>query len=347
MPTMLPSSARWCRSVQDDLDAFRKQLKQSASLRQRAVEMHLTEDEIDRFAVNRWRFPGVDVVPYLTRHYPLGPLFAHVVGYVSRIDADDLDRLDPEALQRHQHVGRTGMWSARMKTCCTASRVTSWSKSTPTDASSACWKPSADTRQESLSQHRRAHAEGGEDAFEGRPGAAVAIDPRNGQVLAMVSVPTFDPNLFVNGISGADYKGADHRSRQAADQPRIERRVSAGFDGEAVSRAGRSGIRRSHGRRIRCCPPASSVCRDKRAAIATTARRQRHGEHGARDRDCRPTPISTSWRWIWASTAECWMSRFSFGSKTGIDLSANAEGILPSREWKAKRSKEGWFPAKR
>jgi len=71
--------------------------------------MHLTEDEMDRFAVNRWRFPGVDVVPYLTRRYPLGPLLAHVVGYVGRIDTNDLERLDPELYQGTSHVGRSGI----------------------------------------------------------------------------------------------------------------------------------------------------------------------------------------------------------------------------------------------
>ena len=91
------------------------------------MKLHLTEDEIDRFAVNRWRFPGVDVVPYLTRRYPFGNLFAHVVGYVGRIDADDMDRLDPDRYQGTSHVGRSG-WSGPMKTYCMACRVTSCSR---------------------------------------------------------------------------------------------------------------------------------------------------------------------------------------------------------------------------
>ncbi|HWU77097.1 MAG TPA: penicillin-binding protein 2, partial [Rhodanobacter sp.] len=94
---------------QDDLDAFRKQLRQSRRFESVPLKLHLTEDEIDRFAVNRWRFPGVDVVPYLNRHYPFGSLFAHVVGYVGRIDADDLDRLDPKRYQGTSHVGRSGV----------------------------------------------------------------------------------------------------------------------------------------------------------------------------------------------------------------------------------------------
>jgi len=108
---------------QDDLDAFRKQLRQSRRFDSVPLKMRLTEDDIARFAVNRWRFPGVDVVPYLTRQYPLGPLFAHVVGYVSRIDADDLQNLDPDRYKGTTHIGRTGV------------------ERSYEDASSACSKP--------------------------------------------------------------------------------------------------------------------------------------------------------------------------------------------------------------
>ena len=94
---------------EDDLEAFHKQLKQSRRFESVPLKMRLTEDEIARFAVNRWRFPGVDVVPYLTRRYPLGEMFAHVVGYVGRIDADDQARLDPVRYKGTSHVGRTGI----------------------------------------------------------------------------------------------------------------------------------------------------------------------------------------------------------------------------------------------
>ena len=80
----------------DDVEAFRKQLKQNRRFDSVPLKLHLTEDEIARFAINRWRFPGLDVVPYLTRRYPYGPLFGHVIGYVGRIDADDLNRLDAD-----------------------------------------------------------------------------------------------------------------------------------------------------------------------------------------------------------------------------------------------------------
>ncbi len=94
---------------EDDLEVFRKQLRQSRRFESVPLKLRLTEDEIDRFAVNQWRFPGVHVVPYFTRRYPLGAHFAHVVGYVGRLDADDLDRLDPVRYQGTTHVGSSGI----------------------------------------------------------------------------------------------------------------------------------------------------------------------------------------------------------------------------------------------
>ncbi|HEY1589615.1 MAG TPA: penicillin-binding transpeptidase domain-containing protein, partial [Rhodanobacter sp.] len=205
MPTLLAELGKVVPLGQDDLDAFRKQLKQSRRFDSVPLKMRLTEDEIDRFAVNRWRFPGVDVVPYLTRRYPLGALFAHVVGYVSRIDADDLDRLDPVRYKGTSHVGRTGIERSyedmlhgtpgyELDEVNADGRIQQVLETHPPIPGRSLYL-SIDARIQKAT----------EAAFDGRPGAAVAIDPRNGQVLAMVSVPAFDPNLFVNGISQADY----------------------------------------------------------------------------------------------------------------------------------------------
>jgi len=118
MPALLAQLGDVVPLGQDDLDTFRKQLQQSRRFDSVPLKMHLTEDEIDRFAVNRWRFPGVDVVPYLTRRYPLGGLFAHVVGYVSRgayparvadASADTRQESVPEYRLAHAKSGRGGI----------------------------------------------------------------------------------------------------------------------------------------------------------------------------------------------------------------------------------------------
>ena len=329
---------------QDDLDTFRKQLQQSRRFDSVPLKMHLTEDEIDRFAVNRWRFPGVDVVPYLTRRYPLGGLFAHVVGYVSRIDADDLERLDPDRYKGTSHIGRSGVERSyedllhgtpgyELVEVNADGRTQRVLETHPPIPGKNLYL-SIDSRMQKAT----------EAAFDGRPGAAVAIDPRNGQVLAMVSVPTFDPNLFVNGISKPDYTGL----MNDPGKPLINRAMKGVYPpGSTVkpflALGGlEDGVRR----------PEDTVLSTGEFCLPGQSRCYRDDDRGGNGTVNMVAAIEHSTNTYFYKLAldlgidrlSAWMSRFSFGSKTGIDLLGESEGILPSREWKAKHSKAGWFP---
>ena len=329
---------------QDDLDTFQKQLQQSRRFDSVPLKMHLTEDEIDRFAVNRWRFPGVDVVPYLTRRYPLGGLFAHVVGYVSRIDADDLERLDPDRYKGTSHIGRSGIERSYEDML----HGTPGYELVEVNADGQTQRvlethPPIPGRNLYLSIDVRLQ-KAAEAAFEGRPGAAVAIDPRNGQVLAMVSVPTFDPNLFVNGISKSDYTGL----MNDPGKPLINRAMKGVYPpGSTVkpflALGGlEDGVRR----------PEDTVLSTGEFCLPGQSRCYRDDERGGNGtvNMVRAIELSTNTYFyrlaldLGIDRLSAWMSRFSFGSKTGIDLLGESEGILPSREWKAKHSKAGWFP---
>jgi len=352
MPALLEQLGKVVPLGQDDVDAFRKQLKQSRRFDSVPLKMHLTEDEIDRFAVNRWRFPGVDVVPYLTRRYPLGGLFAHVVGYVGRIDADDVERLDPKRYQGTSHVGRSGIERSYEDVL----------HGTP---GYELLEVNADGRtQRVLETHapipgRNLYLsidvrlqEAAEAAFAGRPGAAVAIDPRNGQVLAMVSIPTFDPNLFVNGINQADYSALTNDP----DKPLVNRALKGVYPPGSTVKPFLAlggleyGLRR----------PEDTVLSTGQFCLPGHGGSNSTGRSGCyRDDDRGGNGVVNMVRAIEKSTNTYfyklaldmgidrlseWMSRFSFGSKTGIDLLGESEGILPSRQWKAAHSKFGWFP---
>ena len=176
------------------------------------------------------------------------------------------------------------------------------------------------------------------DAFEGRSGAAVAIDPRNGEVLAMVSLPGFDPNLFVNGISRADY-AALRRARPAAVQPRAAGRLRAGLDDQALHRAGRTGARRAHRDRHhgldRRVPPARPG--------AQSWRDWKRGGHGRVDlHEALAQSVNTYFYQlaydIGIDRLGQYLAQFGFGEPTGIDLRGEARGVLPSREWKQRAS---------
>jgi penicillin-binding protein 2 len=328
----------------DDIDTFRKQLKQNRRFDSVPLKMHLTEDDIARFAINRWRFPGVDVVPYLTRRYPYGALFAHVVGYVGRIDADDVNRLDPDRYKGTSHVGRSGLERSyedmlhgtpgyelvEVNADGRTQRVLETHPPTP----GKNLYLSIDVRVQKAAT----------EAFADRPGAAVAIDPRNGQVLAMVSVPSFDPNLFVNGIGRADYTGY----MTAEDKPLLNRAMKSAYPPGSTVKPFLAlggleyGIRR----------PEDTVLSTGEFCIPGQQRCYRDDERGGNGvvNMVRAIELSTNTYFyklaldMGIDRLSSWMGSLGFGHKTGVDLLGEAEGILPSREWKATRSKYGWFP---
>ena len=328
----------------DDIDAFRKQLRQSRRFDSVPLKMHLTEDDIARFAINRWRFPGVDVVPYLTRRYPYGALFAHVVGYVGRIDADDVGRLDADRYKGTSHVGRIGLERSYEDML----HGTPGYELVEVNADGRTQRvlethPPIPGKNLYLSIDVRVQ-KAATDAFAGRPGAAVAIDPRNGQVLAMVSVPSFDPNLFVNGIGRADYTGymADE------DKPLLNRALKSAYPPGSTVKPFLAlggleyGIRR----------PEDTVLSTGEFCIPGQQRCYRDDERGGNGvvNMVRAIELSTNTYFyklaldMGIDRLSSWMGSLGFGHKTGVDLLGEAEGILPSREWKAAHHKYGWFP---
>jgi penicillin-binding protein 2 len=344
MPALLEQLGHVVPLDQDDLDAFHKQLRQSRRFESVPLKLRLTEDEIDRFAVNRWRFPGVDVVPYLTRRYPLGEMFAHVVGYVGRIDADDVDRLDPVRYKGTSHVGRSGI-------------ERSYEDMLHGTPGYELLEVNADGRtQRVLETHAPKPGKNlylsidvrlqkaAEEAFAGRPGAAVAIDPRNGQVLAMVSVPTFDPNLFVNGISQADYSALTNDP----EKPLYNRALRGVYPPGStvkplVGLAGlESGLR----------TPQDTVVSTGVFYIPGQARGYRDDQRGGVGRVDLAGAIEQSVNTYFYKLAldmgidklSAYMAKFGFGKPTGIDLIGESAGVLPSREWKAANSKQPWYP---
>jgi penicillin-binding protein 2 len=330
----------------DDIDAFRKQLKQSRRFDSVPLKMRLTEDDIARFAINRWRFPGVDVVPYLTRYYPLGPLFAHVVGYVSRIDADDAANLDPDRYKGTTHIGRIGLERSyedmlhgtpgyELDEVNADGRIVQVLETHPPIPGKNLYL-SIDARVQKATQ----------DAFQGRTGAAVAIDPRNGQVLAMVSVPQFDPNLFVNGISQADYKSLI----TSPDKPLINRALKSAYPPGSTVKPfmGLAGLEDG----IRT--PQDSVVSVGVFYIPGQSRGYRDDVRGG-------VGVTNLYKAIYASVNTYFyklaldlgidrisefMGAYGFGHPSGVDLPGEASGVLPSREWKAKHSPKqpGWYP---
>ncbi|HEY0634992.1 MAG TPA: penicillin-binding protein 2, partial [Gammaproteobacteria bacterium] len=182
-----------------DLTRFRQELKRRRRFEEIPLRFRLSEEEVALLAVNRYRLPGVEVNSRLTRYYPLGTLTAHSVGYVGRISEEELKNLDEAKYSATSHIGKVGVEKAyeallhgqvgfQQVETNARGRVLRIIDNTP-PVPGQNLHLNIDIRLQRVA----------EEAFAGEWGALVAVDPSNGAVLALVSLPSFDPNLFVNG----------------------------------------------------------------------------------------------------------------------------------------------------
>ncbi len=326
----------------DDIAQFERSRKANRGFRPATLKLRLTDEEIARFAVDQWRFPGVSVEPYLTRRYPYGDLLAHEIGYVGRTDEKDMAAFG-EAHGVYTHTGRAGIeryYDAQLRGKVGYEEV----------------RTNVEGR--SLGRVGRVPAVAGADlrlgidldlqrtlveAFGDNDGSAVAIDPRTGEILAMVSLPSYDPNLFVNGISNTQYRALmDNPSR-----PLFNRNVlGGGPPGSTVkpfmALAGlESGLR----------TPDTKVFSTGEFHIAGQKRGYRDAHGGAGWVDMRKS-IAASVNYYYYKLAyemgikrlDAYMTKYGFGQPTGIDMMGENGGIVPSPQWKAKHSREPWYP---
>ncbi|MEB4592144.1 penicillin-binding protein 2 [Candidatus Thiothrix sp. Deng01] len=308
------------------------------------IRENLTEEEIAAFAVNRPRFPGVNMEVRMERFYPLGRLASHVIGYVGRIDAHDLERVDKNEYIGTTHIGKSGVEASH------EDRLHG-------RAGYHLIEVDAHGKQQSVVSEKA--PVGGQDLFlgldinlqrtaekllEGERGAIIAMDPSNGEVLALVSVPTFDPNLFINGISHKDYSDL----RDNPDRPLFNRALQgtyppgstikpmvgvAGLAEKVItpgSRVHDPGFFRLSGQKhvFRCWNKRGHGSVDLKYAI---------------QQSCDTYFYDLAYR-MGIDRFSNFMRKFGFGEKTGIDLPSEATGLMPSKKWKEDRYKRDWFP---
>ncbi|HMB57049.1 MAG TPA: penicillin-binding protein 2 [Arenimonas sp.] len=327
----------------DELEQFNAARRVTRGFRPVSLKLRLSEEERDRLAVNRYRFPGVDVVPYLTRRYPYGNLFAHVVGYVGRVDAGDLEAMGDSKDTALTHVGKSGL----EKSYETALRGEIGYENVEQNVEGRVLrvinrdpaKPGADLQLSIDVDLQRVAME----AFGELDGAAVAVDPRNGEVLAMVSLPMFDPNLFVNGISHVDYNMlTEDLSRPLFDRNLHGATVPGSTVKPFMGLAGlESGMRRPEDKILSTgefhLPGVKRGFRDAHA-----------GGHGWVDlRESIAQSVNTYYYKLAVDMGiqrvDEYMDRYGFGRPTGIDLIGESPGVIPSPAWKRKRFKQEWF----
>jgi penicillin-binding protein 2 len=348
-PNEAGDPAKWLPSLRgvielsdEDVEHFHEARRSSRGFKPIPLKLRVSEEEAARFAVDRWRYPGVELVSYLNRRYLYGELFAHVIGYVARIDEGDAKSLG-EANAALTHVGKTGLeryYDEQLRGKVGYDKV-----ETNVEGRSLGLVgrepavPGADLKLSIDLDLQRAMV----IAFGDMDGSAVAVDPRTGEVLGMVSLPGYDANLFVNGISHTDYQ----RLTTDPSRPLFNRNVlGGGPPGSTVkpliALAGvDSGMR----------TPEDRVFSTGEFRIPGQRRGYRDAHGGAGWTDLRKS-VSESVNYYYyqlayqmgiARFAE-YMARYGFGEKTGIDLLGENAGVVPSPQWKAGRTREPWYP---
>ncbi len=223
MEAMLVELGKVIPLSEDELERFHRERKVRRRFMPVTLKLRMSEEEMARFAVDRWRFPGVELEPYFTRRYLYSDLFAHVIGYVGRIDEKDLETLNggdaaltyigKSGLERYyEQVLRGKIGYQQIETNVQGRAIRSLGRVTA--------QAGADLRLSIDADLQRAMVA----AFGQYEGAAVAMDPRSGEILGMVSLPSYDPNLFVNGISHAQFNALNANP----SRPQFNRLVSGG-----------------------------------------------------------------------------------------------------------------------
>ncbi len=329
---------------EDVIQRFKKQLKRSRKFEWVPLRTKLSEEEVARLAVNRHRFAGVEINARLSRHYPFAERMAHVIGYVGRIDEDELRRVDQTNYKGTTHIGKNGLERyyedqlhgivgyKNIEVNVQGRELRVLDKIPPIPGNNL-WL-TLDTRLQRVA----------EDALRGYNGSIVVMQPQTGEILAMASMPTFDPNLFVHGISHRDYE----RLRDSPDRPLFNRSIMGQYPpGSTVKPfVGLGGLESrtiGHLEKINC---------EGHYLLPNDERKYRDWKiegHGPVDLDdalaqsCDVYYYELSYR-MGINRIFSTLHEFGFGEKTGVDLLGERSGLLPSREWKKRVKHKIWFP---
>jgi len=327
----------------DDIQRFNDARHATRSFLPVTLRLKITDEEAARFAVDRWKYPGVELVPYLTRRYPYGDLFAHVIGYVGRVDKRDLEKLGGDTAV-YTHTGKSGLeryYDAQLR-----GRIGYEQIETNVDGriidrvGRIPARPGIDLRLSIDADLQRAATL----AFGDLTGSVVAVDPRTGEVLAMVSVPSFDPNLFVNGISHADYRALT----EDPAKPLFNRNVLGGVAPGSTLKPLFALAALDSGKRT----PEDRIFASGEFHIPGQKRGYRDAARGEGWTDMRKSIGDSVNTYYYKLSLDMgidlidrYMDKYGFGKPTGIDLAGESGGILPSPEWKRThaRSQGSWY----
>ena len=319
-----------------DKKRLKKLLEESKGLDSLPLRTRLTDEEVAKFSAQRFRFPGVEVKARLYRNYPYGETASHVIGYIGRINQTDKEKLEEseddgnyrgtdymgklgveQSFEKKLH-GTTGVEDLETSAGGRAVRKLTSSPATPGDTIML----SIDMKLQKLI----------EDMFGGRRGAVVALDPKSGEVLAFVSKPTFDPNLFVEGIDSESWKELS----ESIDKPLLNRALRGTYPPGSTYKPFMAMAALQSGKRS-----ASAVINDAGTWTFGGHTFRSHGDGGLGAVDMYRSIVKSSNVYYYSLANELgvdamhdFMKPLGFGQITGIDVNGEVRGVLPSTDWK-------------
>ena len=331
-----------------DRRRFKKLMDESRNFESLPLRTRMTEEEVARFAAQRYRFPGVEIKARLFRTYPQGELASHVIGYIGRINQREKERIqdsDDEANYRGtDYIGKLGVEQSferqlhgttgveQMETSAGGHAVRRLASSPATPGQTIML--SIDIKLQKLV----------EDMFGDRRGALVAIDPRTGEVLAFVSKPTFDPNLFVEGIDQESWSALS----ESINKPLLNRALRGTYPPGSTYKPFMALAAREPGKR------GANVMVNDPGFFNFAGHRFGSPEGNLGMLDMRRSIQVSSNIYYYSLANEMgvdlihdFMKPLGFGQSTGIDLGGEVRGVLPSTEWKRNAYKrpeqKKWF----
>lgn len=328
----------------DDIDTFKRARQQSHRYDSISLKMHLSQDEVATFASSQYLFPGVSIKARLMRFYPMGEAAAHVVGNVGRININELQQLDAINYRATNFVGKTGIEKyyedelhgqvgyQQVETDASGRIIRTLSKQNPISGTKLTLTLDAALQQEAY------------QALEGKRGSVVVIDTRNGDILAMVSSPSFDPNLFVNGISNKDYQ----LLANSADRPLYNRAVRGQYPPASTVKpfVALAGLERG------MITPQTQIYDPgwyRLPGVKHVYRDWKHTGHGIVNVKRAITVSCDTFFYqlgnkIGISAIEEMLLQFGFGQLTHVDLLEEAPGLMPNPRWKINSKQTHWYP---
>ncbi len=344
MDWTLAEIGRLIEVSEEDIERFEHELKRRRRFEAVPLRFRLSDEEVALIAVNSHRLPGVEINSALTRHYPLGPLTAHTVGYVGRINEKELQILDPSNYSATTYVGKIGVEKSyeallhgqvgyqQVETNARGRVLRVLERTPPVPGQNLYLNIDVNLQRAA------------EQAFDGERGALVAISPKSGAVLGLVSIPSYDPNLFVNGIPLETYRALS----DSRDQPLFNRALRGQYPPGSTTKpfVGLAGLELNEITTLDSvvCPGYYTLKGDDHRY--RDWKKTGHGTIGltrAIVESCDVFFYDLSLN-LGIDNLSSYLSQFGFGRRTNIDIGGEASGLMPTREWKRRMRKEPWFP---